>query len=404
MEFSSSLNPVGSGARATGMGGAFIAVADDATAASWNPAGLVQLEKPEFSVVLSGSSREQSYISETHPELNTANRMSTEGLNFASLVYPFLFCDPGKTSCRNAVFSLSFQRLYDTDKTVRTVYNYPPPVPGDNLPLNIDFEQTGYLHALSPALALQVTPSLYAGAAMNIWNSALDKNGWEQTTRIFGSGTFGGGPFSYDATESKKVEFEGFNMNFGFLWNVTSSFTVGGVYKTPFEASLKTTTQTTDNLAGTSTSLMKDQKLRMPQSYGIGSQYKFSQNMLIALDAYRTAVVTLRSPRPARSVRPVQSDPYRGERGHRSADRFLSAQGYDAAAFRRRVPDHFRAAGGPDQGGSLPRPGAGGRQGRPLPRFLSRDRLFGAEILDRCLLSAQDRQERYERYCIAVRQ
>jgi hypothetical protein len=33
------------------MGGAFIAVADDPTAASWNPGGLVQLESPEVSIV-----------------------------------------------------------------------------------------------------------------------------------------------------------------------------------------------------------------------------------------------------------------------------------------------------------------------------------------------------------------
>src|SRR5215467_2566989 len=42
---------VGSGARAFGMGGAFIAVADDGTASSFNPAGLCVLEKPEGSVV-----------------------------------------------------------------------------------------------------------------------------------------------------------------------------------------------------------------------------------------------------------------------------------------------------------------------------------------------------------------
>ena len=48
---------IGSGARAFGMGGAFIAVADDATAASWNPGGLGQLERPEFSFVL----RDQKY-------------------------------------------------------------------------------------------------------------------------------------------------------------------------------------------------------------------------------------------------------------------------------------------------------------------------------------------------------
>ncbi len=39
----------GVGARALGMGGAFFAVADDASASYWNPAGLVFLEKKEFS-------------------------------------------------------------------------------------------------------------------------------------------------------------------------------------------------------------------------------------------------------------------------------------------------------------------------------------------------------------------
>ena len=46
-----SLNRAGSGARAAGMGDAFIAVSDDGTAASWNPAGLAQLRQPEFSLV-----------------------------------------------------------------------------------------------------------------------------------------------------------------------------------------------------------------------------------------------------------------------------------------------------------------------------------------------------------------
>ena len=50
-QITSSPNVVGSGARALGMGGAFIAIADDATAASWNPGGLTQLERPEMSLV-----------------------------------------------------------------------------------------------------------------------------------------------------------------------------------------------------------------------------------------------------------------------------------------------------------------------------------------------------------------
>src|SRR5438093_9310257 len=46
---------LGSGARALGMGGAFLARADDATAASWNPAGLSYLRLPEISFVYSGN-------------------------------------------------------------------------------------------------------------------------------------------------------------------------------------------------------------------------------------------------------------------------------------------------------------------------------------------------------------
>jgi long-subunit fatty acid transport protein len=48
LEFSFS-NP---GARAMGLGGAFLALADDATAAFANPAGLVQLVRPEVSLEL----------------------------------------------------------------------------------------------------------------------------------------------------------------------------------------------------------------------------------------------------------------------------------------------------------------------------------------------------------------
>src|SRR5574341_1467367 len=91
--------PVGSGARALGMGGAFIAVADDATAASWNPGGLTQLERPEFSLVGSYLSTQQNFdppdsvrlsSSGLATELSLDNESVSRGdLNFASVAYPF---------------------------------------------------------------------------------------------------------------------------------------------------------------------------------------------------------------------------------------------------------------------------------------------------------------------------
>ena len=90
---SSSPNPVGSGARAMGMGGAFIAIADDATAASWNPAGLIQLEKPELSIVGAYFDRQEDFSSVAHPEINNKGKADDANINYFSATYPFQFTE-----------------------------------------------------------------------------------------------------------------------------------------------------------------------------------------------------------------------------------------------------------------------------------------------------------------------
>lgn len=44
---------IGAGVRALGMGGAFTGISDDSTASYWNPAGLIQIEKTELTVMYS---------------------------------------------------------------------------------------------------------------------------------------------------------------------------------------------------------------------------------------------------------------------------------------------------------------------------------------------------------------
>src|SRR5437870_12948983 len=59
------------GARALGMGGAFIGLADDASAAEANPAGLTILRKPEVTLEGRNYAEQQVFtISGTYPDLN----------------------------------------------------------------------------------------------------------------------------------------------------------------------------------------------------------------------------------------------------------------------------------------------------------------------------------------------
>ena len=98
IEFSFS-NP---GARSLGFGGAFVALADDATAAFANPAGLVQLSRPEISLEGRFWSYSSPYTAggraagtptglgiDIHAEpILATSEFDTSGLSFVSVVYP----------------------------------------------------------------------------------------------------------------------------------------------------------------------------------------------------------------------------------------------------------------------------------------------------------------------------
>jgi long-subunit fatty acid transport protein len=90
------------GARSAGLGGAFVALADDATAAFANPAGLVQLLKPEISIEARNWSHSIPYTAGGRVEGDPSgfgldvttgitkleSTYGTTGLSFLSLVWP----------------------------------------------------------------------------------------------------------------------------------------------------------------------------------------------------------------------------------------------------------------------------------------------------------------------------
>ena len=101
--------PAGSGARALGFSGSFSAIADDATAASWNPAGLTQLERPEASAVYRFSHTRNEHHSDTEGFAVDEDNYQSDGVNYLTLAYPFFFEPTGN----NMVFSLNHQEAYD---------------------------------------------------------------------------------------------------------------------------------------------------------------------------------------------------------------------------------------------------------------------------------------------------
>lgn len=286
IEIPSSMNPVGSGARALGMGSAFIAVADDATAASWNPGGLVQLGRPEVSLVTEFFHRNEDNTFGTNAEASGGQSVTENNINYFSLAYPFTLLN------RNMVVSLNYQHLYDFTRE----WTFPLLERSDRVSAvwDFDYRQEGSLYAIGLAYAIQVTPRFSFGITLNFWEDWLGDNGWDQKRIQKGDGIdhLDNTRFSYDYRSWNRFSFSGFNANLGLLWNVTDKLTLGAVLKTPFTADLRhesgTKLSSGGNDAGDWVRDFEDEELDMPMSYGIGIAYRFSDHLTISADIYRT--------------------------------------------------------------------------------------------------------------------
>ncbi|MDM8523059.1 outer membrane protein transport protein [Desulfococcaceae bacterium HSG8] len=295
MNFASSPNPVGSGARALGMGGAFIGVADDATAASWNPGGLVQLKAPEISFVGNWLHRIEDNTFGGHPEANGAQTISKEDLNYFSVAYPFHLFN------RNMIVSLNYQNLYDFTRewSFPIIHESKPDAPlkftSDS---NNDYQQNGTLSALGIACSAQIVPNFFFGFTLNLWDDDLSNNKWEENYR-FSVLKITTWPVISTTNEinhwKDRYLFSGFNFNIGMLWHVTNELTIGMVFKSPFTADVKHERITIQEKVVNSQEKEPgishynfNEKLDMPMSYGLGIAYRFSDEFTVSADIYRT--------------------------------------------------------------------------------------------------------------------
>jgi len=284
-----SFNPVGSGARALGLSGAFIAIADDATAASWNPGALIQLTEPEISIV-----GEFTHWTENntfaHEEQNNFNSsFAGNNINYVSLVSPTI-----DIFDRSMLFSINYQHLYMFPREAD--YELQQTVDGNDVRSSRHFSQKGKLYALGIAGCIQLTKELSVGVTLNFWNNMFGENGWIQKNNKLEFVKSEDFESVFYSTFHNKYSFKGFNLNIGLLWDITDSFILGAVIKTPFKADLthkiiyksKTIYNFGETINFNPEPYSLPEELEMPMSSGIGIAYRFSDQLTLSADIHRT--------------------------------------------------------------------------------------------------------------------
>ena len=229
-----SFSIIGAGARPAGMGGAFTALADDAAAASFNPAGLALLVEPEISVVGSALERTDtygrfrtlgqpvSYYSDSEITFDTTN------LSFGAITLPL------EVARRNFCLQLSYHRLIDF--TYEGTREFVGAIPDRGLSgaFAQRITQSGDIHTYNLAAAYQLTQRLSLGVNLSWWDGA-----WQFATS---NGVVEPGANELFFTYRQDNEISGFNWNAGLLLRYRY-LNLGATYRAAFDADYESSSE-----------------------------------------------------------------------------------------------------------------------------------------------------------------
>jgi hypothetical protein len=278
---------IGSGARAYGMGGAFLARADDATAASWNPAGLSYLRQPEFSLVLARNSVDSlefrtGVVDELERPVETTkdNKSLSQDVDFAAVTYPL------RIGTRLGSAQLSFQRVisFSGERTLETRnVTLTGTTPIESVDATRAFSGTGGFDVVALGTGFRVSQRLRLGATVNRWF-----NGYAQVVQR-------GEPRL--STQHSNLLISGWNANAGLMWSPFESLNIGVVGKTPFTADVILSRMRRDTFLATrvlpevvtgSNLRRGDLTLDFPAAVGGGASWRPHDQLTVSVDYTRT--------------------------------------------------------------------------------------------------------------------
>ena len=268
----------GSGARAAGMADAFIAVSDDGTAASWNPAGLGQLRKPELSVVSTTSGqnlRAEGFRTRDDLSMFTNARSSylSTYLDFASLAVPMTLWTKPVTlqGAWRRLYTLDYREIVSIDR-VPLLSEAPPPARIDT---NNDL--LGSVNIVSLAGAVKVTPRLALGASFNLWRGDWTEQDWISQTPLDTAGE----PQFLATTGSNRVR--GNNVSLGLMLTYPR-WSIGVLHQLPLRSDFEAHRHEKASGAPTTPGESGEGTLRFPRAVGLGGAWRPATRWTVALD------------------------------------------------------------------------------------------------------------------------
>ena len=259
------------GARSLAMGGAFIGLADDATAAFSNPAGLVQLASKEVSFEQRINDYSTEYVrtgSYTPDPFNINGlgydeaRSSTHSPSFVSFVWPH-------EKWAVAVYRHEFLN-YETSFSSRGVDSGLANGAGDIFPFSADIGIRITNFGLSSAF--KATDKLSLGLSLNNYNLDLDSN-----TRRFT--TFGDSVVRFSTEQQGNDGAFGFSL--GAQYRINDQWQTGLVYRHAPE--FKYTASIVPGSA-VFNRIDKDAYFNTPDLFGVGVVYRPTDAWTVALD------------------------------------------------------------------------------------------------------------------------
>lgn len=284
----------GSGARARGMGGAYIAAGDDASALTWNPAGLYSIDKTMMTL---GYDRFSAGGKVTFGPLSVPQTGSFGGPGFFSLVSPFRIkghgfvggLSYGRTSDEAANIAQDFAFLIDPDG---------PAPQYDTTVYNIALRRT-YHASFTPVTAgfgTRLSEKLAAGFTIRIINGkSVDRLDQHNQAADFLVPEYYPQRVQYDLAAAiiDSSKFSGVSFSFGFKYN-QPKLLLGAVLKPPY--TLRQTTNRTLRAVTTVNGLVRQNgtgvifrdgnviEIDMPLMLGVGGAYKPNEATTFSAD------------------------------------------------------------------------------------------------------------------------